>query len=186
LSTTSEITTEEILTPSGIEEKVAVLADGITNRCGDDDVAFVGVFTRGVTLARRVAEVLKKRGKEYPVGTLDISLYRDDFDRNGPDFPRLESSDIPFAIDGTRAILFDEVIFTGRTIRAALDGLMDYGRPRKIELAVLVDRGHRELPVQPDYVGQTIPTASNQYIQVRFQEDDGKEGVFLVTESDHE
>lgn len=182
MSTTSEIITEEILTPTGIEEKVALLADEIVDRCGDDEVAFIGIFTRGVTLAHRVAKALADRGKIYPVGTLDISLYRDDFDRNGPDFPRLESSDIPFAIDGTRAILFDEVIYTGRTIRAALDGLMDYGRPRKIELAVLVDRGHRELPVQPDYVGFPVATESNQYVKVRFHEDDGKEGVFLVTE----
>lgn len=172
---------EEILDPEGIEERVVLLADEVQGRTAGADVAFVGIYTRGVTLARRVAAVLSDRGVEVPVGTLDISLYRDDFDNRGTDLPRLESSDIPFPIDGTRVILFDEVIFTGRTIRAALDGLMDYGRPSKIELAVLADRGHREIPIQPDYVGETVESRRDQYVKVRFDEDDGREGVFLVT-----
>lgn len=174
-------TSEEILDPDGIRDTVISLADQVEPVCRNHEFAFVGIYTRGVTLARRVAEVLRGRGIECPVGTLDISLYRDDFDNRGTDLPRLESSDVPFAIDGTRVILFDEVIFTGRTIRAALDGLMDYGRPAKIELAVLVDRGHREIPVQPDYVGKRLETNRNQYVKVRFQEDDDREGVFLVT-----
>ncbi|MEM9283789.1 MAG: bifunctional pyr operon transcriptional regulator/uracil phosphoribosyltransferase PyrR [Verrucomicrobiota bacterium] len=182
LSDSPNITTEEFLSPAGIEEAVSVLADQVASSCEGADAAFVGIYTRGVTLARRVAEVLEKRGIRYPVGTLDISLYRDDFDNRGSDLPKLESSDIPFAIDGTRVIIFDEVIFTGRTIRAALDGLMDYGRPSKIELAVLVDRGHREIPIQPDYVGETVETSLNQYVKVRFLEDDDQEGVFVVTE----
>lgn len=177
---------EEILSPAGIEERVAILADQIQERGEGHEVAFVGIYTRGVTLARRVAKVLSDRGLDFPVGTLDISLYRDDFDNRGTDLPRLESSDIPFPIDGTRVILFDEVIFTGRTIRAALDGLMDYGRPSKIELAVLIDRGHREIPIQPDYVGERVETRFEQYVKVRFQEDDQREGVFLVTESREE
>lgn len=182
LSDSQDITTDEILSPAGIEEKAGFLADQLESICREDDrVAIIGIYTRGVTLAKRVAAELAKRGIEKEVGTLDISLYRDDFDNRGRDFPKLESSDIPFNIDGTRVILFDEVIFTGRTIRAALDGLMDYGRPAKIELAVLVDRGHREIPIQPDYVGFTVDTEMNQYVEVRFQEDDGKEGVFLVT-----
>jgi len=176
------ITTDEILSPEGIRERVEELADVVSERCAGEEVAFVGIYTRGVTLARRVAAVLAERGIDFPVGTLDISLYRDDFDNRGSDLPRLESSDIPFPIDGTRVILFDEVIYTGRTIRAALDGLMDYGRPSKIELAVLVDRGHREIPIQPDYVGETIETTLKQYVKVRFHEDDDREGVFLVTE----
>lgn len=157
------------------------LARAVKESCGDNDFALVGIFTRGVTLAKRVAKLLAEDGVVCPVGTLDISLYRDDFDNKGPDLPRLESSDIPFPIDGTRVILFDEVIFTGRTIRAALDGLMDYGRPSKIELAVLIDRGHREIPIQPDYVGEVVPSELTQYVKVRFTEDDEKEGVFLVT-----
>lgn len=177
------IATEEILSPGDIQSTVAELADQILSTCGETPVAFVGIYTRGVTLAQRVSKVLREKGKEFPIGTLDISLYRDDFDNHGTDFPKLESSDVPFALEGTRVILFDEVIFTGRTIRSALDGLMDYGRPAKVELAVLVDRGHREIPIQPDYVGLKVETELNQYVKVRFEEDDNKEGVFLVTES---
>ncbi|MDF1658673.1 MAG: bifunctional pyr operon transcriptional regulator/uracil phosphoribosyltransferase PyrR [Verrucomicrobiales bacterium] len=176
------ISTQEILSPTGIEEAITFLAEEIATRCEGENVAFIGIFTRGVTLATRVAAVLAERGIQYPVGTLDISLYRDDFDNRGSDLPRLESSDVPFAIDGSRVIIFDEVIFTGRTIRAALDGLMDYGRPAKIELAVLVDRGHREIPIQPDYVGKKVETIFDDYVKVRFTEDDSKEGVFLVKE----
>ncbi len=182
LSDTSDITTEEILSPEGIEETIAILTGEIEARCSGQEVAFVGIYTRGVTLARRVAGILAARGIVYPVGTLDISLYRDDFDNRGSELPKLESSDVPFTLDGTRVILFDEVIFTGRTIRAALDALSDYGRPSKIELAVLMDRGHREIPVQPDYVGKTLNTDLHQYVKVRFREDDDHEGVFLVTE----
>ena len=173
---------EAILSPEEISAGVADLARQIAYRCAGDEVAFVGIYTRGVTLARRVAEALKGQGLHYPLGTLDISLYRDDFDNRGSDLPTLESSDIPFGLDGIRVILFEEVIFTGRTIRAALDGLMDYGRPAKIELAVLVDRGHREIPIQPDYVAKRIGTTRDQYVKVRFREDDGgEEGVFLET-----
>lgn len=182
MSDQPDSTTEEILNPDEIEKAVARLADKVRPVCQESDFAFVGIFTRGVTLAKRVAELLSKDGIDCPVGTLDISLYRDDFDNRGTDLPRLESSDIPFALDGMRVILFDEVIFTGRTIRAALDGLMDYGRPSKIELAVLIDRGHREIPIQPDYFGEEVETHLKQYVKVRFREDDGKEGVFLVTE----
>jgi pyrimidine operon attenuation protein/uracil phosphoribosyltransferase len=121
LSDRTDISIEEILSPERIEETISVLADEVAEKCEGEEVAFVGIFTRGVTLARRVSAVLAKRGIDYPVGTLDISLYRDDFDNRGTDLPRLESSDVPFAIDGTRVIIFDEVIFTGRTIRAALD-----------------------------------------------------------------
>ncbi len=177
------IATEEILSPGEIESTVAELAEKILSSCGETPIAFVGIYTRGVTLAKRVVRVLGEKGHHFPLGTLDISLYRDDFDNAGTDFPKLESTDIPFGLEGTRVILFDEVIFTGRTIRAALDGLMDYGRPSKVELAVLVDRGHREIPIQPDYVGLKVETKMNQYVKVRFDEDDNQEGVFLVTES---
>ncbi len=172
---------EEILNPEAIAEGVGELARQIAYRCGGDEVAFVGIHTRGVTLARRVAAALEGHGLRYPVGTLDVSLYRDDFDRRGPDLPSLAGSDVPFSLDGIRVVLFDEVIYTGRTIRAALDGLMDYGRPAKIELAVLVDRGHREIPIQPDYVAKTLGTTREQHVKVRFQEDDGEEGVSLET-----
>ncbi len=187
LSKQSDITTEEILSPGKIEETVESLAEVILKSCdggGTKNVAFVGIYTRGVTLANRVAAFLKKsQSLKFPVGTLDISLYRDDLDTIGSSLPKLVSSDIPFALDDNRVILFDEVIHTGRTIRAALDGLMDYGRPSKVELAVLVDRGSREIPVQPDYVGVKISAKKNQYVKVHFRENDNEEGVFLVTES---
>jgi len=171
----------EIFSPEAIAAGISRLADRIASECGSEGVAFVGIHTRGVTLAQRVAAELAGRGLEYPLGTLDISLYRDDFAHRASKLPSLETSDVPFSLDGIRVILFDEVIYTGRTIRAALDGLMDYGRPAKIELAVLVDRGLRELPIQPDYVAHRIETRTGQYVKVLFQEDDGKEGVFLET-----
>ena len=177
----AEATTKELLGKTDIANTVHRLAFQILESCREDRPAFVGIFTRGVTLARRVLEVVKAQGHDFPLGTLDISLYRDDLGNLGDHLPTLESSDIPFTLDGTRVILFDEVIYTGRTVRAALVGIMDYGRPSKIELAVLVDRGHRELPVQPDYVGVKLDTDMNHYVKVRFQEDDGEEGVFLTT-----
>ena len=180
LSDTGDIIQEKILSREGIREATALVAGDIAKRCAGDNVAFIGIYTRGVTFARRVAAMLKAQGLDFPVGTLDISLYRDDFDNRGTDLPLLESSDVPFALDGTRVIIFDEVIFTGRTVRSALDGLMDYGRPAKIELAVLIDRGHREIPIQPDYVGKKINTDRDQYVKVQFHEDDEDEGIFIV------
>ncbi|MEM9015906.1 MAG: bifunctional pyr operon transcriptional regulator/uracil phosphoribosyltransferase PyrR [Verrucomicrobiota bacterium] len=180
LSDPADSSIEEILNPEGIEEAVSVLADQVESACSPERSVFIGIFTRGVTVARRVAKVLKGRGLTFEVGSLDVSLYRDDFGQSKRSFPRLASSEIPFPIDETEVILFDEVIFTGRTIRAALDGLMDYGRPSKVELAVLIDRGHREIPIQADYVGHTLETNRDDYVQVRFQEDDDREGVFLA------
>ncbi|MDC0322563.1 bifunctional pyr operon transcriptional regulator/uracil phosphoribosyltransferase PyrR [Verrucomicrobiales bacterium] len=183
MSTSENILTEELLSGPDIATTVRRLAYEILETCRDDKPAFVGIYTRGVTLAKRVAAVLKEDGHDFEIGTIDISLYRDDLDNLGATMPKLESSGVPFALEGTRVILFDEVIFTGRTIRAALDGLMDYGRPSKIELAVLADRGHRELPIQPDYVGTKIETTRDQYVKVRFEEDDDQEGVFLITKN---
>lgn len=177
-----QATTETILDPAAIEEAIAVLADNIAKRHPSDLVALVGIFTRGVVFAQRLGLALAARGLHFPVGTLDTSLYRDDFDQHASELPRLNSSDISFVLDDATVILCDEVIYTGRTIRAALDGLMDYGRPAKIELAVLVDRGHRELPIQPDYTGHIVPTTATQYVKVYFRETDTHdEGVFLLT-----
>jgi pyrimidine operon attenuation protein / uracil phosphoribosyltransferase len=175
-------TTEVILDPAAIEDVIGVLAEQIAARHPNDPVALVGIFTRGVILSQRLGAALAARGFPVPVGTLDTSLYRDDFDQHASELPRLNSSDISFVLDGSTVILCDEVIYTGRTIRAALDGLMDYGRPAKIELAVLVDRGHRELPIQPDYTGHTVSTTAAQYVKVYFSETDTHdEGVFLLT-----
>ena len=180
----SDLTENKIhlsLSPDQVEETVADLAEQISRSVDDRETAFVGIFTRGVTLADRVAELVnRKNGNEIPVGALDVSLYRDDLDNMGSDLPRLKSSRVPFSLEGTRVILFDDVLYTGRTIRAALDELSDFGRPSKVELAVLVDRGWREFPIQPDYTGYLFETEKGDHVRVKFQENDGEEGVFLT------
>lgn len=146
-----------------------------------EDVAFVGVRTRGVPIARRLAEHVEKiAGVAAPVGILDITLYRDDLSRHavGPQ-PLVRRTDIPFSIDGRRILLVDDVLYTGRTVRAALDALVDFGRPRAIQLVVLVDRGHRELPIKADYVGKNLPTAPAESVQVRLSEIDGVDEVAI-------
>jgi pyrimidine operon attenuation protein/uracil phosphoribosyltransferase len=140
----------------------------------------VGVRTRGVPLARRLARVLREAaGVEPPVGALDITLYRDDLTTVGPQ-PVLRGTDIPTSIDGRTVVLVDDVLFTGRTVRAALDELIDFGRPSRIELAVLVDRGHRELPIHADYAGRTLTTTRDEVVQVRLREEDGDDRVVLL------
>jgi len=143
--------------------------------------ALVGIRSRGVPLARRLAAKLETlEGKVVAVGALDINLYRDDLSRVG-DHPVLRRTEIPFEVDDAVLVLVDDVLFTGRTIRAALDGVMDLGRPRMIQLAVLVDRGHRELPIRADYVGKNVPTAMDQQVEVLLQEtDEGGDGVVVV------
>jgi pyrimidine operon attenuation protein / uracil phosphoribosyltransferase len=139
----------------------------------------VGVRSRGVPLALRLARLVKQAsGVDLPVGALDISLYRDDFTTIAPQ-PVTKGTDIPFSIDGRSVIIVDDVLFTGRTVRAALDQLIDFGRPARIELAVLVDRGHRELPIRADYVGKTVGTSLAQSVQVRLHEQDGEDSVDL-------
>jgi pyrimidine operon attenuation protein / uracil phosphoribosyltransferase len=148
---------------------------------GVDDLALVGIRTRGVHLARRLARTLKDiTGDEVPTGALDITLYRDDLMRNavGPQ-PLVRRTEIPFSIDDRKILLVDDVLYTGRTTRAALDALIDFGRPRGIQLIVLVDRGHRELPIKADYVGKNLPTAPDQSVQVRLQESDNRDEVVL-------
>jgi pyrimidine operon attenuation protein/uracil phosphoribosyltransferase len=143
-------------------------------------IGLVGVQTRGVPLARRLAERLGAiEGKAPPVGVLDINLYRDDLSRIG-DHPVLRRTEIPFDLDDAVVILVDDVLFTGRTVRAALDALMDLGRPRQIQLAVLVDRGHRELPVRADFVGKNLPTSPSERVDVRLTETDGEDEVVIV------
>ncbi len=143
-------------------------------------LAIVGIQSRGVPLAARLAIVLgASTGKKVDVGSLDITLYRDDLSTVGTR-PVLKSTNIPFSIDGRTVILIDDVLFTGRTIRAALDELVDFGRPSRIALAVLIDRGHRELPIQADYVGKTVKTNRGDRVDVRLVEIDGKDEVVLV------
>jgi pyrimidine operon attenuation protein / uracil phosphoribosyltransferase len=151
------------------------------NQRGTSDLALVGIRTRGVPLARRIALSLHDIAHaEVPTGALDITLYRDDLMRHavGPQ-PLVRRTEIPFSIDDKRILLVDDVLYTGRTIRSALDALIDFGRPRSIQLIVLVDRGHRELPIKADYVGKNLPTSIKQSVQVRLQEIDGDDEVVL-------
>lgn len=146
-----------------------------------DDLVLVGIKTRGVYLANRIAARLKQlEGLATPVGDLDIRLYRDDIHKADHHLqPDVKGADLPVSITDKHVILVDDVIFTGRTIRAALDALMDQGRPKKISLAVLVDRGHRELPIRPDFVGKNIPTSRHEEINVKVSEIDGQDGISI-------
>ena len=151
---------------------------------GLDEIALVGIRRRGVPLARRIARALRDvNGDDVPTGALDITLYRDDLMRQpvGPQ-PVVRRTEIPFSIDDRKILLVDDVLYTGRTIRAALDALIDFGRPRAIQLIVLVDRGHRELPIKADYVGKNLPTSAKQSVQVRLQEIDGADEVVIEGE----
>jgi pyrimidine operon attenuation protein/uracil phosphoribosyltransferase len=146
---------------------------------GVEELALVGIRTRGVPIARRLARAVKEiNGHDIATGALDITLYRDDLMRHavGPQ-PLIRRTEIPFSIDDRRILLVDDVLYTGRTIRAALDALIDFGRPKSIQLVVLVDRGHRELPIKPDYVGKNLPTSLSQSVQVRLTEIDGRDEV---------
>ena len=149
---------------------------------GLDELALVGIRTRGVPLAKRLARTIVEINKhEVPTGALDITLYRDDLMRHAVGAqPVIRRTEIPFSIDDKRILLVDDVLYTGRTIRAALDALIDFGRPRAIQLIVLVDRGHRELPIKPDYVGKNLPTALSQSVQVHLQEVDGRDEVEIL------
>jgi pyrimidine operon attenuation protein/uracil phosphoribosyltransferase len=163
-----------------IAEAVSQLAGQIGATAASERVAIVGIRSRGDEVAERVCAQLTAAGIAFDHGVLDISLYRDDL-AHLEENPKLQSSEIGFPVDGARIILVDDVLFTGRTIRAAMDALTDYGRPSRIELATLIDRGHRELPIQPDYVGLTLETARLDHVLVRLKNTDGEEAVELVT-----
>ena len=143
-------------------------------------LALIGIRTRGVPLATRLAARLADLVKQtFPVGTLDITLYRDDLSTVAPQ-PLLKKTEIDFDLNGRTVLLCDDVLYTGRTIRAALDGVIDLGRPRAIRLAVLIDRGHREFPIEANYVGKSVPTSSREVIKVMFQETDGTDEVWIL------
>jgi len=149
-----------------------------TNK-GVNDIILVGVMQRGVPLAKRIAQIMEaQEGNKVPVGELDVSLYRDDLTSKGK-YIEVKKSNIPFNIDNRVVVLVDDVIFAGRTIRAALDGLKDYGRAAKVQLAALVDRGHRELPIHPDFTGKVIPTAKKESVKVEVMEIDGVDRVVI-------
>ena len=147
---------------------------------GTRDIALVGIRTRGVFLATRLRDKIKEIEKTtLDMGILDITLYRDDL-ATSKDTPVLQDTDIPFPIDGKKVVLCDDVLFTGRTIRAAIDELIDFGRPAQVQLAVLIDRGHRELPFRPDYVGKNIPTSKEMRVKVQMTEEDEQDQVIVI------
>ena len=170
----------EVLDEQGIDRALTRIAHEIVERNkGAENLVLIGIRSRGVHLARRLALRLKEiEGVEVPVGALDITLYRDDIGEEGF-HATLRKTDITFPVADKAVILVDDVLYTGRTIRAALDGIIDLGRPRLIQLAVLIDRGHRELPIRADYVGKNLPTARSEDVQVMLQEEDEKNSVVL-------
>ena len=170
-----------VLTAQEIQRALVRMAHEIRERHTDakDHVALVGIRSRGEFLAQRLAKILRETEKmEVPVGALDINLYRDDLSMIAAN-PIVHGTDISFDLGTRKIILVDDVLFTGRTIRAAMDALTDLGRPQSLELAVLIDRGHRELPIRADYVGKNIPTAKKELVQVRLVEIDGLDEVVL-------
>jgi len=176
----SQVEGRPLLSPEAISQRLEALAAQIAERHPGGPPSFVGIHTRGVTVARRVRSLLAERGIDVPMGTIDISFYRDDLDHRSSN-PVVQASEIPFEVDGAEVIIFDDVLYTGRTIRAAIEGLMSYGRPAKVELAVLIDRGNRELPIQPDYVGERVEAARRDTVRVRFAEHDGEDSIDLIT-----
>lgn len=147
---------------------------------GLDDIVLVGIKTRGIYLAKRIAKRMAQLEQvDVPVGELDITLYRDDIHRSEHSEPTVNGSDLPVSITDKHVVLVDDVLFTGRTTRAALDALMEIGRPKQISLAVLVDRGHRELPIRADFVGKNIPTSREEQIQVSVEEIDQHDGIAI-------
>jgi pyrimidine operon attenuation protein/uracil phosphoribosyltransferase len=169
------------LGPDDIEQGIVALATAIRERTAGKPVALVGIRSRGDEVAERVCNHLAEEDRELELGTLDISLYRDDYEHLHEN-PKLQESDIPFTVDGAHIILVDDVLFTGRTIRAALDALSDYGRPAKVELATLIDRGHREMPIQPDYTGILLETARHDHVHVSLETTDGEDKVEVVSQ----
>jgi pyrimidine operon attenuation protein/uracil phosphoribosyltransferase len=182
---------KQLLDEDAIARSLARISHELIEGIEDlDSVALVGIQTRGVPLAARLrALVAERSGVQLPLGALDITFHRDDVhvrDGGRPPGrqPVVRATSIPFPLEGRTVVLVDDVLYTGRTIRAAIDALLEFGRPARVQLAVLVDRGHRELPIRPDYVGKNLPTARRERIQVELVEVDEVDGVLLVGESE--
>jgi pyrimidine operon attenuation protein/uracil phosphoribosyltransferase len=172
-----------LLTAEDIRRALVRIAHEIVeNNRGTENLVLIGIRTRGVPLAQRLAAAIEKiEGKAVPIASIDISLYRDDLSTRGASV-QVAPSDMPHDISGKRVVLIDDVLFTGRSVRAALDALIDFGRPQRIQYAALVDRGHRELPVRADYVGKNIPTARTDDVRVRLAETDGRDEVVVLSQ----
>jgi pyrimidine operon attenuation protein / uracil phosphoribosyltransferase len=175
----------QLMSASEIDRTLVRLAHEILEKTKDLDLlAFIGIRRRGVPLAQRLASKIETlETRKVPVGILDINLYRDDLSTVDIK-PVVSSTDIPFSIEGKDIILMDDVLYTGRTIRAALDALFDHGRPARVQLLVLIDRGHRELPIEAKFIGRTVQTSDIEIIEVKFQEIDNIEKVLLVERAD--
>jgi len=171
----------QLMTATEIDRTLQRLAHEIVEKSGGTaNLALIGIRRRGVPLANRIAQAMRGiDGVDVPVGTLDITLYRDDLSKVAPQAV-LQSSDIPFPVDDKDLVLIDDVLYTGRTIRAAMNGLFDLGRPKRIRLCVLIDRGHRELPVEASFIGRSVQTSDMEIIEVRLNEIDKEERVVLV------
>jgi pyrimidine operon attenuation protein/uracil phosphoribosyltransferase len=169
----------EIATGQEVEKIISRLAEEVGAKMGIENLALVGIRRRGVELAARLQNMLQKKTIEIPLGILDITLYRDDLSAVAKQ-PVVRETQIQFDLDGKDILLVDDVLFTGRTIRAALSELVDFGRPRSIKLLTLIDRDHRELPIQPDFTGKFIQTESNQSIEVHLKELDGEDKILLI------
>lgn len=169
-----------VLSADQVRRSITRVAHEILERNGGaGNIAIVGVRTRGEPLAKRVAERVKEiENVEVPMGVVDITLYRDDLSHTAEQ-PIVRGTNLPFDVDNKVIVLVDDVLFTGRTVRAAIDAIIDFGRPKAVQLAVLIDRGHRELPIRADYVGKSIATARNEIVQVRLQEIDSEDGVYV-------
>jgi len=170
-----------VLDAKALDRALTRITHEILERNRDtSDLVMIGIRSRGVDLAARLAaKISAVEGVLVPTGIIDITLYRDDLTR-ATQQPQVKGTDIRFPLDDRRVILVDDVLFTGRTIRAALDALMDFGRPQSVQLAVLIDRGHRELPIRADYVGKNLPTSSSEAVEVHLEERDGRDEVVLV------
>jgi pyrimidine operon attenuation protein / uracil phosphoribosyltransferase len=180
LSRTSVYSHSRVLTPDGVNRSLRRISHEILERNAShlDRLALVGVLTRGVPLAHRIsANIHQFEDLQVPVGSLDITLHRDDLDKEDPE---VRGSSVPFGVTGKTVVLVDDVLYTGRTARAAMDALLELGRPAAIRLAILVDRGHRELPIRADYVGKNVPTSHGQRVLVDLEETDGEDGVIVV------
>lgn len=175
----------QLMSAPEIDRTLQRLAHEIVEKSGGTrHLALIGIRRRGVPLAVRIAQAMRGiDGVDVPVGTLDITLYRDDLSKIAPQAV-LQSSDIPFAVDNMELVLVDDVLYTGRTIRAAMNGLFDLGRPKRVTLCVLIDRGHREMPIEAEYVGRTVQTSSTEIIEVRLREIDQEDRVVLVDRID--
>ena len=173
--------TRQVMDAQSIQRALTRIAHEVVERNRDaQGVALIGIRSRGVHLAQRLRRALQEieGGPLIPFGVVDITLYRDDLDR-GLQTPRVQATDIAFPVEGRRILLVDDVLFTGRTTRAAMDALVDFGRPQSIQLAVLIDRGHRELPIRADYVGKNLPTSRGERVSVHLAESDGVDEVVI-------